>query len=286
MQIELGWAQLPALAELRLMGVQLTDTVAAGFSELQQLSSLELNTWGDGEEELEGAQQSAIAHLLRASPPALRSLELELRDEGGGTVAQFQSDLAAAVGGLTQLRQLSCEDLGVACQLSQLRELRHSKTWSSFSIADLIMLRALRGLTRLELHPKLAWGPRSADLRSGVEQVRWAWASAHLRQQGLCRSHVAGCTTATTKTCRLAALTACPLCCVARRSCGACCQMGASSGCEGPAAAGGGVGSLLQGWLDSFFRCPRLEELASRCLHASCGLLQRMTMLPLQLLLT
>ena len=174
-QVELDWGQLPALAELALEGVQLTDATAVGLSALQQLSTLNLCSWSDGEDQPEGPRQSAIARFLRASPAALSSLGLEVRDEGGGSFTQFQPELAAAIGSLTQLRQLTCEDLGAACQLSQLRELHMlKKTWSRLGAADLVRLRALRSLTRLKLHrirESLSLPAHLAELKSGVQQV-------------------------------------------------------------------------------------------------------------------
>ena len=77
-QMEVDWERLPALAELSVGGVRLTEAAANGFSELRHLTSLEICSFGDSEDEPEGAQQRAIATLLRASPPALRSLELDV----------------------------------------------------------------------------------------------------------------------------------------------------------------------------------------------------------------
>ena len=177
-QIEVDWARLPALAKLTFDGVEPIDATFDSFAALQQLSSLEIYSWGDDEEQEEctRARQSAIARLLRASPAALRSLELEVpasSDLGVGTVSQYQPDLSAAIGGLTQLLKLRCDDLGAACQLGQLQELRvPEKIWSELSAVDLVRLQAMRGLTRLELHSVQPWEPLSVALESGGVQVR------------------------------------------------------------------------------------------------------------------
>ena len=171
----MDWAQLPALAVLHLDSVSLTDAVVAGFSALQRLSSLEICSWAGGGGQPEGAQQGAIARLLRASPPALRSLAVEFLHQGGGEATKFQPELAAAVGGLTQLQWLGCNDVGAACQLSQLRMLRaYGKSWLSLSGVEILGLRALRSLTRLKLHrirESLSLPAHLAELKSGVQQV-------------------------------------------------------------------------------------------------------------------
>ena len=178
-QLDVDWAQLPVLARLALNGVELGDTNIDGFSALQQLSSLELSAWADGGPHPEGPWQSKIARVLRASPAALCSVELQVLDLNGGNVSQFQPELAAAVGGLTQLRQLRCDDLGAACQLNQLQELRVlEKSWPHFNAVELVKLRALRGLTRLDLYPEPALDPLATDLKAGVEQVRRVWGPA------------------------------------------------------------------------------------------------------------
>ena len=182
--MEVDWARLPALAELAFDVVEPIEATLGGFSALQQLSSLGIYSWpraGDEEQE-EGTRQSAIARLLQASPAALRSLKLELQagtlevPEAGYSpirVTQFEPELAAAVGGLTQLLKLRCDDLGAACQLGQLQELRvPEKIWSELSAVDLVRLQAMRGLTRLELHSVQPWEPLSVALESGGVQVR------------------------------------------------------------------------------------------------------------------
>ena len=239
----MNWAGLPALETLLLEGVRLTDATAVGFSSLQQLSSLNIYAWAV-DEDINGTFQGAIARLLRASLPALRSLDLlhtNVRVGAGGMpqyvpLTHFRPDLAAAVGGLTQLQQLACGDLGAACRLGQLQELSvGGKSWPDLYGWEIAMLGALTCLTRLELDSAPVLDPLSADRKRGVEQVRWAWESARLRQcrgcRGPCGSPAAG--MHAVKTCGPAGPQPSSLpCCAARSCCGACCRAGAPSTCE------------------------------------------------------
>ena len=179
-QVDVDWARLPALAKLEFDGVELMNAIVVGFSSLQQLSSLQIQTLAV-DEDFDGTQQSVIARLLRASPPALRRLALSMEEKLNVPLTQFRPDLADAVGGLTQLRHLTCGDLGAACRLGQLEALRvEEKSWPDLSGWEIAMLGALTCLTRLELDKAPAPDPQFADRKRGVEQVQWAWESARL----------------------------------------------------------------------------------------------------------
>jgi hypothetical protein len=111
--LEADFSGLPALAELRLENVEPAATLTwpgSAFSALPRLAALTLSC------STKTAQQAAAA-LLRAAPASLRSLELRVDGDCGGS-------LAAAVGGLTQLTRLVANTAAVAQHLKALSCLR------------------------------------------------------------------------------------------------------------------------------------------------------------------